>query len=62
MTFEKGFKGLNNDQYFCMVKPIKGSHGHQQWLAGPVNLLTKVDRIDYVVATIKRILKFLQME
>ena len=62
VTFEGCFEGLNDDQYYCMVRPIKGSRGHQRWLEGPVNPLTKADRADYVAATIKRILKFLQME
>jgi len=29
MAFEGCFEGLNNDQYFCMVEPIKGSCDHQ---------------------------------
>jgi hypothetical protein len=62
VTFERCFEGLNSDQYYCMVRPIKGSRGHQRWLEGPVNPLTKADRAEYVAATIKRILKFLQME
>ena len=62
VTFEGSFEGLNDDQYYCMVRPFKGSRGHQRWLEGPVNPLTKADRADYVAATVKRILKFLQME
>ena len=62
VTFEGCFEGLNEEQYYCMVKPIEGSRGHQRWLEGPVNPLTKADRADYVAATVKRILKFLQME
>ena len=62
VTLEGCFEGLNDEQYYCMVRPIEGSRGHQRWLEGPVNPLTKADRIDYVAATFKRILKFLQME
>lgn len=62
MTFEGCFEGLNSDQYFCMVKPVRGSCGYQRWLEGPVNPLIKANRANYVAATVKRILKFLQME
>ena len=62
VTFEGYFEGLNNDQYSCCFKPFKGSRGHQHWLEGPVNPLAKADRADYVAVTIRRILKFLQME
>jgi hypothetical protein len=62
VTFEGCFEGLNDDQYYCIVKPIEGSRGHQRWLEEPVNLLTKADRAEYVAAIVKRILKFLQME
>ena len=30
VTFGGFFEGLNNDQYFCCLKPIKGSRGHQR--------------------------------
>ena len=40
VIFEDCFEGLNNNQYYCMVKPIKGSRKHQQWLERPVNPLT----------------------
>jgi hypothetical protein len=62
VTFEGSFEGLNDEQYYCMVRPIVGSRGHQRWLEGPVNRLTKAHRADYVATTLKRILKFLQME
>jgi hypothetical protein len=62
VTFEGSFEGSNEDQYFCCIKPIKGGHGHQRWLEGPVNPLTKADRAEYIASTIRRILKFLQME
>jgi len=28
--FEASYKGLNDDQYYYMVKPIKKSAGHQR--------------------------------
>ena len=62
VTFEGCFEGLNEAQYFCMAKPVKGSRGHQRWLEGPVNPLTKADRAKFVATTVKRILEFLQME
>ena len=62
VTFEGSYEGLNDDQYYCQIRPVKGSAGHQRWLKGPVNPLTKAERADYVANTVKRILKFLQME
>ena len=62
VTFGGIFEGLNDDQYFCCLKPAKGSCGHQRWLQGPVNSLTKADRADYVALILRRILKFLQLE
>ena len=62
VTFEASYEGKNKDQYFCMARPMEGSRGHQQWLEGPVNPLTKAGRADYIANTIGRILKFLQME
>jgi len=62
VTFKGYFEGLNNNQYFCMIKFIKRNRDHQRWLQGGVHSLTKVDTVNYVDATIKFILKFLQME
>ena len=62
VTFEGCFEGLNDDQYLYMVRPIRGSPGHSRWLKGPVNPLAKADRANYVAATVKRILEFLEME
>lgn len=62
VTFEGCFEGLNDDQYSCCLRPVKGSNGHQRWLEGPVNLLAKEDRADYIATTVQRILKFLQVE
>ena len=62
VTFEASYEGLNEDQYFCMMRPDRAGKGHQRWLKGPVNPLTKAERAEYVAKTIGRILKFLQME
>ena len=62
VMFGRIFEGLNNDQYFCCLRPIKGSRGDQRWLEGPVNSLSKVDRADYVAVILRRILKFLYFE
>jgi len=62
VTFGGIFEGLNDDQYFCCLKPIRGSRGHQRWLEGPVHSLSKADRADYIAIVLRRILKFLQME
>jgi hypothetical protein len=62
VTFGGIFEGLNNDQYSCCLRPIKGSRGHQRWLEGPVNSLSKADCADYIVVILRRILKFLQLE
>jgi len=29
VTFKECFEGLNNNQYYYMVRPIKGIRGHQ---------------------------------
>ena len=62
VTFEGYFEGLNDGQYSCCFKPVKGSRGHQRWLKGPVNPLAKADRADYVAIIVRCILKLLQME
>jgi hypothetical protein len=59
VTFGGIFEGLNNNQYSCCFRPIKGSPGHQRWLEGPVISLSKADRADYIVIILRRILKFL---
>lgn len=62
VTFEECFEGLNIKQYYCIVKPIEGSRDHQQWLEGLVNPFIKTDRVDYIAATVKHILKFFKIE
>jgi hypothetical protein len=62
VTFGGIFEGLNNDQYSCYLRPIKGSRGHQRWLKDPVISLSKVDRADCIAIIFRRILKFLQLE
>ena len=56
------FEGLNDEQYSYCLRPIKGSRGHQRWLEGPVNTLSKTDRAHYVAVILRRIHKFLQLE
>jgi hypothetical protein len=62
VTFGDIFEGLNNDQYSCCLRPIRGSRGHQRWLEGPVISISKADRADYIAIIFRRILKFLQLE
>ncbi len=62
VTFGGIFEGLNDDQYFCCLKPIKGSRGHQRWLEGPVHSLSKADHVDYSIIILRCTLKFLQIE
>ena len=56
------FEGLNNDQFSCCLRPVRGSRGHQRWLEGPVISISKADRADYIAIILRRILKFLQLE
>ena len=46
--FGEIFKGLNDNQYSCCLRPAKTSRGHQCSLEGLVNPLTKGDRAYYV--------------
>ena len=62
VTFGGIFEGLIDNQYSCCFRPTKGSRGHQRWLEGPVNPLTKAARAEFLVLILERILKFLQME
>ena len=48
------FEGLNDDQYSCCFRPIKGCRGHQRWLEGLVNSLSKADCADYVAVILRR--------
>lgn len=59
--FEGCFEGSNKEQYFCMVRPIKDSPGHQRWLKGPVRPLPRIERTAYVARIVQRILEFLEM-
>jgi hypothetical protein len=52
VTFGGIFEGLNNDQYSCCLRPIKGSRGHQRWLEGPVISSSKADRADSQVLAV----------
>ena len=63
VTFEACFDGLNSDQYkHCLPEPIKGSCGKRSWLEGPINPLTKANRVEYVATTLKCFLNFSQIE
>ena len=59
--FEGCYEGLKKDHFYCMVRPMVGSRGHQQWLQGPVNHLPRMHRTTYVTQTLKKILEFLEM-
>ena len=59
VTFEATYEGSNKDQF---ARLVEGMPGHQRYLKGPINPLTKVKRSSYVAATMKRILDFYLME
>jgi hypothetical protein len=54
VTFGGIFESLNNDQYSCCLRPIKGNRGHQSWLEGPLISLSKADRADYIAVIFRR--------
>jgi len=58
VTFQGCFEGPNIEQYFGFC-PMEGSRGHNKWLDGPVQLLTRNQRAAYVVDTVRRVLDFL---
>ena len=58
MVFEGCFKNNAEEQ---MVSRISGDEGHQLWLQGPFNLLTKKRRANYVAAILLYILEFLSV-
>ena len=58
MVFEGCFKNNAEEQ---MVSRISGDEGHQLWLQGPFNLLTREQRANYVAAILLRILEFLSI-
>ena len=43
------------------VSHISGDGGHRLWLQGPLNLLTRERRANYVAAILLRILEFLSV-
>jgi len=59
VIFEGSYEGLNNDQYFYIFMPIKGSSSDQHWLKRQVNALTKAEHDDYITNIVKSILNFL---
>ena len=58
IMFEECFENNTEEQ---MVNRIFGDGGHYLWLQGPLNLLTKEQRANYVAAILLRILEFLSV-
>lgn len=58
MVFEGCFENNNEEQ---MVSRISSEVGHRFWLQGPLNLLTRERRANFVAAVILRILEFLSV-
>ena len=58
MEFEGCFENNAKEQ---IVSHISGDGCHRLWLQGPLNLLTKERRANYVAAIFLHILKFLSV-
>ena len=58
MVFEGCFENNAEEK---MVSRISGDGGHRLWLQGPLNLLTRERRANYVAAILLRILEFLSV-
>ena len=58
MVFEGCFENNAEEQ---MASCISGDGGYHLWLQGPLNLLTREQRADYVAAIFLRILEFLSV-
>ena len=58
MVFEGCFKKNAEEQ---MVNRIFGDGGHRLWLQGPLNLLTREQRTNYIATILLHILKFLSV-
>ena len=58
MMFEGCFENNTEEQ---MVSHIYDDDGYHFWLQGPLNLLTKEQRADYIATILLRILKFLSV-
>ena len=58
----KMFEGcFENNAKEQMMNHISSDGGHRLWLQGPLNLLTKEQRANYVVAMLLCILEFLSV-
>ena len=58
MVFKRCFEDNAEEQ---MMSRIFGDEGHHLWLQGPLNLLTRERRVNYVAAILLRILNFLSV-
>ena len=58
MVFERCFENNVEEQ---MVGRIFGDGGYYLWLQGPLNLLTRKQRANYIVAILLYILKILNV-
>ena len=58
MIFEEYFENNAKEQ---MVSRIFGHRDHYLWLQGPLNLLTREQRANYVAAILLYILEFLSV-
>ena len=58
MVFEGCFENNDKEQ---MVSHISSDGGHRLWLQGPLNLLTRERRANYIAAILLHILEFLSI-
>ena len=58
MVFEGCFENNNEEQ---RVTRISSEVGHRFWLQGPLNILTRERRANYIAAVVLRILEFLSV-
>ena len=58
IVFEVCFENNAEEQ---MVNHISGNEGHRLWLQGPLNLLTKERRANYITVILLHILEFLSV-
>ena len=59
MVFEGCFENNAEEQ---MMSRISDDGGRRLWLQGPLNLLTREQRANYIAAIFLRILEFLKVE
>ena len=58
MVFEGYFENNAEEQ---MVSRIFGDEDHRLWLQGPLNLLTREQRANYIATILLRILEYLNI-